>query len=322
MKQCFEHKVAILNICMGKLPASFPLFLEGVRNNRNFSFIIITDQYVSEIMDCPENLQFIYKDIDELRILFSDKLGFKVQLSSADKFYDYKPAYGFMFAEYLAGFTHWGYCDLNMVFGRLSVFLTGDLLNKYDKLLGRAHLSIYKNTADVNQAFLRSAKTNYKVIYQNPTYCMFDEWQGISAIFRENRLSVFHEDFAANIYSNSLNMICLNSCNHKRQLFIFNNGKVLQIWQNNGEICTKELAFFHVQTKNLRLKFDHSQSFPQALVLTTSGVYEFNTDALTSTRVTYKKVNGFYNTFSGLTSRIFSVFLPPKNRTVYELGWQ
>lgn len=41
---------------------------------------------------------------------------------------EYKPAFGSIFARYLKKYTHWGYCDLDMVLGNLPLFLEHDEL--------------------------------------------------------------------------------------------------------------------------------------------------------------------------------------------------
>ena len=45
---------------------------------------------------------------------------------------EYKPTFGSVFASYLTAYTHWGYCDLDMVIGNLPLFLEPTELDSYD----------------------------------------------------------------------------------------------------------------------------------------------------------------------------------------------
>ena len=45
---------------------------------------------------------------------------------------EYKPAFGSIFARYLKKYTHWGYCDLDMVLGNLPLFIERAELSDHD----------------------------------------------------------------------------------------------------------------------------------------------------------------------------------------------
>ena len=45
---------------------------------------------------------------------------------------EYKPAFGHIFAEYLRDYTHWGYSDLDVVFGDMTRWIDEDEWNEYD----------------------------------------------------------------------------------------------------------------------------------------------------------------------------------------------
>lgn len=45
---------------------------------------------------------------------------------------EYKPTFGSVFASYLTSYTHWGYCDLDMVIGNLPLFIEPAELDSYD----------------------------------------------------------------------------------------------------------------------------------------------------------------------------------------------
>ena len=45
---------------------------------------------------------------------------------------EYKPAYGHIFADYLKPYTHWGYGDLDMVFGDIPSWVSDSELDDWD----------------------------------------------------------------------------------------------------------------------------------------------------------------------------------------------
>jgi len=279
------HSVAILSVCMGSLPASWPLFAEGVRRNSNYTFIVYTSQFPEKMDTLPDNLVLKKIQLTGFRKLVYKKLGMKLVAHSTEKLLDYKPLFGFLFEEALRKYTHWGHCDLNIVPGNLSEFITDRMLNQYDKILSRGHLSIYKNTPLVNKAFLYSFRINYKEILANPVYCKFDEWHGIGILFHELRLRVFHEEMAADIYPNSFSLRCMISQNFANQLFVMWRGRVYQLWESEGEVQKKELVYIHFQQKRFRIRLDAETMFPELVVFTQNGAYEMDESLIHSTEI-------------------------------------
>ena len=73
---------------------------------------------------------------------------------------EYKPAFGAIFAAHLKPYTHWGYCDLDMVIGNLLLFVeTSELANQdilsysfgdMDALYLRGQWTVHRNRADIS----------------------------------------------------------------------------------------------------------------------------------------------------------------------------
>lgn len=71
---------------------------------------------------------------DELKEKIQSKFGFGIKITEPHKLCDYKPAYGYIFEDYLKEADYWGHCDIDTILGNLDKFL-GDLLNQnYAKL--------------------------------------------------------------------------------------------------------------------------------------------------------------------------------------------
>lgn len=115
----------------GKLPKEFPVFLKTCANNTEFDWLIFTDDYSK--FNYPQNVTPKYISFKDLREMIKNKFEFEIKLEQPYKLCDYKPAYGYIFEEYLNNYSFWGHCDIDTLMGDLNTLLTEDLLNKYDK---------------------------------------------------------------------------------------------------------------------------------------------------------------------------------------------
>lgn len=84
----------------GKLPNYFPLFLKTCQYNTNFDWLVFTDDGTE--YDYPQNVQRVEMTFSELKQKIQSKFDFPISLSTPYKLCDYKPAYGYIFEEYLA----------------------------------------------------------------------------------------------------------------------------------------------------------------------------------------------------------------------------
>ena len=77
---------------------------------------------------------------------------FSIYLDHPYKLCDYKPAYGYIFAEYAHGYDYWGHCDMtDCIFGNLRKFLSDDFLSGADKFMFLGHMTLYRNTDEINR---------------------------------------------------------------------------------------------------------------------------------------------------------------------------
>ena len=65
----------------------------------------------------------------------------------------YRVVYHELFKENISGFDFWGFCDCDLIFGNLRYFITDEILDKYDKISWRGHLTLFKNNPKINNAY-------------------------------------------------------------------------------------------------------------------------------------------------------------------------
>ncbi len=209
---------------------------------------------------------------DECKKIIQNKFDFEVSLPNPKKLCDYKPAYGYIFSEYLSEYKFWGYCDLDLIFGDLDSFISIDMLEKYDKLYNLGHLTIYRNTEEINTLFMKPLDNVevYKDIYKTPNMCCFDEWvpRSINNIFIQEKKNTFDgSDFAdIGAYNSYFQIVYFNIEDKKwyeedikNNMFKWSNGKLFKLYENNNTINSKEYMYVHLQKRNMENSLKDSQ---------------------------------------------------------------
>ena len=148
----------ILLICpyFGKLPKEyFQLILNSCSQNKTINWLLITNDETNYIY--PSNVKVVYSSWDSFRSFVKKKIAKKLNidciLDVPYKLCDYKPLYGVLFQDFLKNYDYWGNTDLtDVIYGDLRKFLTPEILS-YDKINFLGHLTLYRNSDDVNKAF-------------------------------------------------------------------------------------------------------------------------------------------------------------------------
>lgn len=198
MKKC----VLILPY-FGKFNNYFQLFLNSCAYNKNYHWLIITDSLQSFMY--PVNCTVVRMSFNECKEHIQDKFDFEIRLEKPYKLCDYKPAYGYIFEEYIYDYDYWGHCDNDIIFGDMSKFLNHLLEQDFDKLFAAGHLTLYKNTPENNRCFMNNlnGEKSYKTVYQSDEIFAFDEdFQNFNVhrIFQQQGKHVYGEDFSLNPY--------------------------------------------------------------------------------------------------------------------------
>lgn len=169
--------IAILTCWYGPYPWYFPYFIHSCSFNPRVDFFIITDNK-EPIPGKPANVTIIHKTLDQVKAIASQKLGLTVSIDYAYKFCDFKPAYGFLFPEIIAGYDFWGQSDLDIICGDIRAFITSEMLDAYDFISVRHDyttgcFALYRNNKKMNTFFMRSK--DYKKVFADPEYYNLDE---------------------------------------------------------------------------------------------------------------------------------------------------
>jgi hypothetical protein len=248
--------ICLLAGYFGRLPAYFDAYLRSCESNPSIQWIILTDDPVPR--DLPPNVRLVSTTVADLQRSFSRRLGFEVCLSRAYLLCDFRPAFGLLFEEHFAGYDFWGHCDLDMIFGDLRQFLRPEILAGHDRILQRGHLSVFRNSEEVNRCFMQAAPgaLDYREVLRDERYLGFDEWRGLYRIMRYLGRPQYHEEFIADIVGPTRWKIprfeMTELPNHPRQVFYWYRGKVFQAYLNRElGIVDREVAYLHFQKRPL-----------------------------------------------------------------------
>ena len=127
----------------GNFPNYFQQFLNSCKTNQDYDWLIITDNV--ENYNYPKNVKKIKMSFPQLRDLIQSKFDFQIALEKPFKLCDYRPAFGYIFTDFLSDYKWWGHCDIDTLMGDLNDFITDDMLIEYDKLFTLGHFIMYKN---------------------------------------------------------------------------------------------------------------------------------------------------------------------------------
>jgi hypothetical protein len=185
----------------GPFPIYFQLFLDTFAFNKTFNMLLITDNDLSKYK-MPPNVISLHISFLELKDKIRNALKMEIKLPSPYKLCDFKPAYGFVFFEEIQGYSYWGHCDCDLIFGDLSK-LDPLIKEGYDKLFCSGHMTLYKNNIENNSLFMRDfcGRPLFKEAFSTNDIFGFDEdyfQDNIQSIYLNNHKIIYTKDLCFN----------------------------------------------------------------------------------------------------------------------------
>lgn len=149
-----KARVCFLVPYTGRWPRWCKLFFDSVGRNPVIDVIVAC----TTVPPCtlPPNVRLYELTSGELSSRFGKATGLNVGIISGHKLCDFRPFFGLAFADLLAGYEFWGFCDIDLVLGDLSKFLTSDFLNPMDVFSAHdqqivGHFTIIRNCERLNR---------------------------------------------------------------------------------------------------------------------------------------------------------------------------
>lgn len=247
------RRIAFIIPYFGKFNEYFPLWIKSCSYNSDIAdFIIITDiPYSQEI---PNNVKFIHYTWAELVKHIQSFYDFPIALNSPYGLCDYKCAYGEIFNYLIKNYSHWAYGDNDLIWGKWSDLLPSDW-ESYDKIGNYGHLTIVKNTNEMNTLYRYNDA--YKIAFTDSRNLFFDEngFNLINACHNKKTYSLKIADCNPRVRK----LTPINPLkDSKSGLFIWEQGNLFHVSENNGKIYKESIMYIHFLKRKMNI---HSANY-------------------------------------------------------------
>lgn len=269
------RKIAIIGVYFGKFPEYIEMWKKSCFYNQDIDFLVFTDQKENSK---EKNIKYIKMTLNEFNNIAKNKLNLDINIERPYKCCDFRPAYGKIFEDYLKGYDFWGHCDFDMIFGNIKGFITDDIMEKYDKILSWGHLSLYRNTKENNDRYKcpGSEVGAYKEVFTGKKSYVFDETNGIVAIYKKNNFPIYDKRVFADISKiyNRFKLAVEYKKNFNNQVFYWEKGKVYRAYKDKlGDIKTEEYIYIHYkERKNMCVNIKNINDI-QSFFITNNGFF-------------------------------------------------
>ena len=261
----------------GKLPWYFDYFVHSCKYNPTVDFYIFTDITCNKSL--PENIRVIKKTVDDIKKLASDKLGFEVNIKYPYKLCDFKPAYGFIFSEYLTCYDFWGHCDMDIIFGNIRQFMTDALLADHDVISVRADwltgcFLLFRNSLKVNTLFQHSK--DYQKVFSASKHHCFDETNFKHHAFEDGKAYYEIESEIESMTHVVKKMEAQNYIKPYFDLHIIEGGSPGKLIWENGTLIYKsrfEILLYHLIDFKRHYKPEKLSAIPDRFVISPTRIY-------------------------------------------------
>lgn len=173
-------KIIIIITYYGKFPWYANYFFHSCKFNPSIDFLIITDN--EKPLNLSENIKFENIELEQISKIAAKKLNLLINIKTPYKLCDFKPAYGFLFNNYIKEYDFWGHGDLDVIYGNIRNFITDDILNNNDIITINEYFlsgafTLFKNTKKTNELFFQSR--DFKKVFTEDRNFSFDETNGV-----------------------------------------------------------------------------------------------------------------------------------------------
>jgi len=325
-----KYKIALIIPYFGKFNHYFPLFLESCGYNSSIDWLIFTDS--EDKYSWPENVKKINMSFEEFRKLTQKNFSYEISLDRPYKLCDFRPAYGEVLKTYLRGYDFWGYCDCDLIFGNIRKFVTDDILDSYDKIFSRGHLTLFRNNSQINSFYREQNEIDVRSIYTSDKNCKFDEWTGISTIWELQGKKFYDEmpfddlliglegfyptkrigkkELGGPYHHNNID-ISQRYKQMKHIVYSFSGGSLYRLWSETKKVHKEEVLYVHLQKRNMG--FDTAVNYENGYIISPSGFKEYSSElGLNDLEIlsSVHSINDIYAMLRGKLIRTVKKYLP------------
>ena len=246
-------KVCFIICWFGKLPSYTPVWLKSCSYNPEYDFLLITD--CEDDFTYPANVKRISFDKERFIARVKERLTEKPSLEAPYRLCDYRPMYGVIFREELQGYDYWGYCDVDMVFGKITDFLSIEEVYRYDAVFNAGHFTLIKNDSKMNSLYkCDGAIFDYKTVMKKDAIFAFDETTGFQRIARFNKVNCkFGLPYIESESKYTQLRSRMESTNPDHQAYYWEKGNLYRVKSEEGKVGYQRIVYIHLQKRKLEM---------------------------------------------------------------------
>ena len=256
----------------GTLPPQYKMWRASVLCNPNIDFLFFTDCDIQ-----PAKNIIVHKmTFADYRQMVQEKFDFPIVLDRPYKICDYRPAFAYIFSDYIKGYDFWGWGDLDVVYGDIRHFITDDVLSRYKMISGFGHFTLYHNDEYTNIFFMKEVDgyVSYKDAFTQKKSAYFDEYdyKGFGDKWRGCHPEDCWLEWPFDNISRPKEAYHFNSLNRSWQQVIFEHidNKLYMLRFHNGKLEKKESLYAHFQhrgfMKDKVSDYSHFLVTPRAII--------------------------------------------------------
>lgn len=179
-----NNRIAIIIPYFGKFPEWFDMYLYSCSKNEFVDFIFYTDCKIPERI--YSNTLFYQESFECYCRRVSACLGVEFAPKYAYKLCDIRPFYGEIHSDILTSYEFWGYADIDLVYGDLSILLSEYVLSRYDII------SAHHDRLSGHCTIIRKNSKYHKMCWSLP------EWE--TKVSSDQHYGLDEVDFSRKVY--------------------------------------------------------------------------------------------------------------------------
>jgi len=233
----------------GERPSYLPLVVRSMARNPDVDWLFLTD---AAVPGAPPNVCVRVCDFGELARRFQRHFDFPISLEQPYKLCDFRPAFGEVFREELAGYEFWGHCDLDLVFGQIRQHLPPEAW-KADKILIQGNFALYRNTPEAAGWFRHEIDgISYRQVLSTPQAMHFDEWAGIRYLLEDLGVPYWQDDVIFDLSFRRYRTRAEHPSGRDPRRYAWEDGEICEYRLEGGDIVRRTALLAHLQKRTMR----------------------------------------------------------------------
>jgi hypothetical protein len=233
----------------GDRPSYLPLVVRSMAHNPDVQWLLLTERPVP---DAPPNVTVHLCDFADLVKRIQNHFDFEVALDRPYKLCDFRPAFGEIFADELAGYDFWGHTDLDVIFGRIREHLPAAAFEA-DKILFQGNFALYRNTPAAAGWYRHAVgKVDYRDVMTDPAARHFDEWAGIYYIVHDLGVRCWDEKVIFDISFHQYRTRAEAPEGRDPRRYAWEDGEICEYRLEGREVVRRTALLIHLQKRIMR----------------------------------------------------------------------